>query len=113
MPAPDFLMVLDPADIADAVGIDAETNRSFRPRDIRFLDEEGMDVTESFRDASITESWGSGAGTAERGIVYVLMASTALVGFNIAWYFWSLKAAVPMEYVIGLDVASRPEPEEG
>jgi len=91
VPAPDFLMVLDPADIADAIGIDAETNRSLRPREIRFLDAEGTDVTEQFRDASITESWGSGTGKAERGMVYVLMAITGWVGFTIAWYYWSLK----------------------
>ncbi len=90
-PGPDFLMVLDSGDIAEDIGLDGEKNWSFRPWDIRFLDAEGTDVTESFRDASITESWGSGTGTAKRGLVYVWMAITAWVGFTIAWYYWSLK----------------------
>ena len=78
----DFLRILD----GEALWGVPEPFHIF-PKDVRFLDENGNDITEKHRDETVKGSWGSGTGSAELGTVYVLMAITGFVGAVLVRYF--------------------------
>lgn len=78
---PDFLWILD----GEALWGVPEPFHIF-PKDVRFLDENGNDITEKHQDETVKGSWGSGTGSAELGAVYVLMAITGFVGAVLVRY---------------------------
>ncbi len=84
---PDFLWILDGSELWD----DGKISPIFE-KDVRFLDENGNDVTEKYRDERVTGGWGSGKGSAELWAVYVAVALIGFVGMALVQYFlWEEK----------------------
>lgn len=78
---PDFLWILD----GEALWGVPEPVYIF-PEDVRFLDENGNDITEEHRDETVKGSWGSGKGSAELWLIYAAMAITGFVGAVLVRY---------------------------
>lgn len=84
---PDFLWILD----GKALWGDRKIPPIFE-KDVRFLDENGNDVTEKYRDEKVTGGWGSGKGSAELWAVYAAVALIGFVGIVLVQYFlWEEK----------------------
>ena len=55
--------------------------------DIRLLDKNGKDITDEYKDESMTTSWGAGKGTAELFLLYVYIGIVAVLGIVFIRYF--------------------------
>lgn len=78
------MWLLEEEDIQEQLGVSA---LYLRPWDVRFLDKDGNDITEEFRDADIEQSWGGGKGTAEQFLLYVYIGIVAAIGLVFIQYF--------------------------
>ena len=52
------------------------------------MDKNGEDITDEYKDESMTASWGAGKGTAELFLLYVYMGIVAALGFVFIRYFF-------------------------
>lgn len=79
-----FLWLLEAEDVKKQLGASAgETWRD----DVRFLDRDGNDVTERYRDDSVEQSWGGTRSTAEQEVLYVYIGLVAALGLVFIRYF--------------------------
>lgn len=58
-----------------------------RPWNVRFLDKDGNDITEQFRDDSVQQNWSGSKSTAEQFLLYVYIGITAAIGLVFIQYF--------------------------
>ena len=58
-----------------------------RPRNVRFLDKDGNDITEQYLDYSVQQGWGGGKSTAEQFLLYVYIGLTAALWLVFIRYF--------------------------
>ena len=88
---PDFLWLYDQEELIRELGWEFGDGEDqvlwLDVREIRLLDGEGNDITDHYRDDSVTESWGGGIGTAEQFLLYVYMGIVALLGLVMVRYF--------------------------
>lgn len=84
---PDFLWLLEEAELKEELGIPAETSARVVSVQVELLDQEGRDVTDQYRDEAVEDNWGGGKGTAELFLLYVYMGIVALLGVVFVGYF--------------------------
>ena len=84
---PDFLLVLSRAELAEKLGLPAGQDFESHGVEVAFLDREGNDVTEQYRDDSVEQSWSGGKSTAERFLLYWFLGLIAAAGGGMAYYF--------------------------
>ena len=84
---PDFLWLLEEAELKEELGIPAETSARGVSVQVELLDQEGRDVTEQYRDEAVEDNWGGGKGTAELFLLYVYLGIAALLGVVLVRYF--------------------------
>ena len=78
-----FFWLLEEEDVREQLGAPSKVG----PRDVRYLDKEGNDITEEFWDDSVWQSWSGGKTTAEQELLYVYMGIVAAVGWAFIRYF--------------------------
>ncbi len=89
----DFISVATQSELQEEVGIEAEQEWPewediwVDCADVRFLDKNGKDITQQYRDASVTDNWLVGTNNGETGRVYWTMSAIALTGALILIYF--------------------------
>ena len=71
----------------EELGIPAEAMISLHIDEVTLYDKDGQDVTEQYKDPSVTASWGGGKGTAERFLLYVYMGIVVLLAVGLVRYF--------------------------
>lgn len=79
-----FLWLLDKEDVKKQLG--ASAGDVWRD-DVRFLDRDGNDITERFRDDSVRQSWSGTRSTAEQELIYVYIGLAAVLGLVFIRYF--------------------------
>lgn len=79
-----FLWLLEPEDVQEQLG---QSGLYVRPWNVRFLDRDGNDITEQYRDAGVEQSWGGGKSTAEQFLLYVYIGIVAVLGAVFLLYF--------------------------
>ena len=84
---PDFLLVLSRAELAEKLGLPAGQDFESHGVEVAFLDREGNDVTEQYRDDSVEQSWSGGKSTAERFLLYWFLGLIAAAGVVMVRYF--------------------------
>ena len=84
---PDFLWLLEEAELKEELGISAETSARVVSVQIELLDKEGRDVTEQYQDETVQDNWGGGKETAERFLLYVYIGIAAFLGVVFVQYF--------------------------
>lgn len=87
IPSSDFLRLMSPADLIEYLGVDSKGLDSISLSCVRLFDEDGSDVSAQYADESVTQSWGSGKGSAETGMVYFLIAIVAALGIILVRFF--------------------------
>lgn len=84
---PSFLWLLDQEELKQELGLEGKELIRLSVSGVRLLDREGSDVTDQYRDGSVTQSWGGGKSTAEMGLLYVYMGIVAVLGIVMVRYF--------------------------
>ena len=84
---PDFLWQIDLRQLEEELGIPEGELERVVDVQAALLDRDGRDVTEQYKDPSVTASWGGGKGTAERFLLYVYMGIVALLAVGLVRYF--------------------------
>lgn len=84
---PDFLLVLSRAELAEKLGLPAGQDFESHGVEVAFLDREGNDVTEQYRDDSVEQSWSGSKSTAERFLLYWFLGLIAAAGVVMVRYF--------------------------
>ena len=84
---PDFLLVLSRAELAEKLDLPAGQDFESHGVEVAFLDREGNDVTEQYRDDSVEQSWSGGKSTAERFLLYWFLGLIAAAGVVMVRYF--------------------------
>lgn len=84
---PDFLWIMEQEELEQELGFADKDIIGLRIDEIRLLDKNGEDITDQYRDESVTTSWGSGKGTAELFLVYVYMGIVAILGVVFIRYY--------------------------
>ena len=84
---PDFLWLLEEAELKEALGIPMETVARVAYSQVELLDREGNEVTDQYRDETVQDNWGGGKGTAEQFLLYVYLGIVVLLGVVLARYF--------------------------
>lgn len=74
-----FLWLMEEEEIKQALGIEGKEITDLHINDVRLLDKNGEDITGQYKDETMTTSWGSGKGTAELFLLYMEMATLALL----------------------------------
>ena len=83
----DFLWIMEQSDLEQELGFSDKDIIGLHIDDVRLLDKNGADITDEYKDESMTASWGAGKGTAELFLLYVYMGIVAALGFVIIRYF--------------------------
>lgn len=78
-----FLWLLEEEDVREQLGTPYEV----RPRGVRFLDKDGNDITEEFRNDSDQQSWSGSRSSAEQFLLYVYIGIVAVLGLIFIRYF--------------------------
>ena len=86
IPEPNFLWLMDRDDLRESLGVDPEAPMDFFA-DVRFLDKNGNDVTDQYRDDTVQQTWAGSKGTAETFLLYVYLGIVALLGIVMIRYF--------------------------
>ena len=83
------MWIMDEAELIQEFGLELENGQLVRLyiTDIRLMDKNGEDITDEYKDESMTASWGAGKGTAELFLLYVYMGIVAVLGFVFIRYF--------------------------
>lgn len=84
---PDFLWIYEGKSFAEELGISTSETNGIFVKEVVLLDKDGNDVTDQYRDETVSDNWSSGKGTAERSMVYVYMGIVAVVGIVVIRYF--------------------------
>ncbi len=84
---PNFLWLYDQEELMRELGLEGKSLIQIHVDEIHLLDKDGNDVTEQYRDPSVTQSWGGGKSTAEMGLLYVYMGIAAALGMAFVRYF--------------------------
>lgn len=79
-----FLWLLEPENVQKQLG---QSGVYVRPWDVRFLDGDGNDITEQYRDDSVEQNWSGGKSTAEQFLLYVYIGIAAVLGAVFIRYF--------------------------
>ena len=83
----DFLWIMEQSDLEQELGFSDKDIIGLHIDDVRLLDKNGADITDEYKDESMTASWGAGKGTAELFLLYVYMGIVAALGFVFIRYF--------------------------
>ena len=83
----DFLWIMEQSDLEQELGFSYKDIIGLHIDDVRLLDKNGADITDEYKDESMTASWGAGKGTAELFLLYVYMGIVAALGFVFIRYF--------------------------
>ena len=83
----DFLWIMEQSDLEQELGFSDKDIIGLHIDDVRLLDKNGADITDEYKDESMTASWGAGKGTAELFLLYVYMGIVAVLGFVFIRYF--------------------------
>ena len=83
----DFLWIMEQSDLEQELGFSDKDIIGLHIDDVRLLDKNGKDITDEYKDESMTASWGAGKGTAELFLLYVYMGIVAALGFVFIRYF--------------------------
>ena len=83
----DFLWIMEQSDLEQELGFSDKDIIGLHIDDVRLLDKNGADITDEYKDESMTASWGAGKGTAELFLLYVYMGIVAALGFVFIHYF--------------------------
>jgi len=81
---PDFLWIMEQSELEQKLGF---AGKNIRIDEVRLLDKDGKDITEQYKDESMTASWGGGKSTAELFMLYVYMGIVAILGVIFIRYF--------------------------
>ena len=84
---PDFMWIMDESELMPELGLEYEQLVRLYITDIRLMDKNGEDITDEYKDESMTASWGAGKGTAELFLLYVYMGIVAALGIVFIRYF--------------------------
>ena len=82
-----FLWIMEQSDLEQELGLSDKDIIGLHIDDVRLLDKNGDDITNEYKDESMTASWGAGKGTAELFLLYVYMGIAAALGFVFIRYF--------------------------
>ena len=82
-----FLYLYSEEELREILGIHTSEGRLEGMEQVHLLDRDGSDVTEQYRDESVSQTWSSGKDTAELGMVYVFMAIITLLGAVLLRFF--------------------------
>ena len=82
-----FLWIMEQSDLEQELGLPDKEISGLHIHDIRLMDKNGEDITDEYKDESMTASWGAGKGTAELFLLYVYMGIVAALGFVFIRYF--------------------------
>lgn len=83
LPEVNFFWLLEEEDVREQLGVSCEV----RPWNVRFLDKNGNDITEQYRDNSVQQNWVSSKSTAEQFLLYVYIGIAAALGLVFICYF--------------------------
>ena len=78
-----FFWLLEEEDVREQLGASSEV----RPRDVRYLDKDGNDITGQYRDDSVEQNWSGGKSTAEQELFYVYIGIVAALSWVFIRYF--------------------------
>lgn len=78
-----FFWLLEEEDVREQLGASSEV----RPRDVRYLDKGGNDITGQYRDDSVEQNWSGGKSTAEQELLYVYIGIVAALSWVFIRYF--------------------------
>lgn len=84
---PNFLWIMDQNDLKPELGLSDKDIIGLHIDDVRLLDKNGDDITDEYKDASMTASWGAGKGTAELFLLYIYMGIVAVLGIVFVRYY--------------------------
>ena len=83
---PDFLWLKDLKEVREELGLKDNAQIRLSAKEIQLLDRDGNDITRQFKDPSISQGWGGGKGTAEMGLLYVLIGIVGGLGLILVRY---------------------------
>ena len=81
-----FLDLYNKASIQNLLSVEGVKNFYLDRFKVTMFNDEGDDITEEYYN-KLNESWGSGTGTAELFVLYVLIGIVLIIGFIFARYF--------------------------
>lgn len=87
IPEQDFMWLMDEAELMRELGFEDEDDVSPHIADVRLFDKNGEDITDEYKDETLTASWGSGVSTAELFSLYILIGIAAVLGIVFIRYF--------------------------
>lgn len=82
----DFLWLIEESEFKKELGL-GEDDVIMSASRISLFDAAGNDITEKYRDNSVEDSWGTGVGTAETELLYVLIGVIAALGIVFVRFF--------------------------
>ena len=82
-----FLWIMEQSDLERELGFSDKDIIGLHIDDVRLLDKNGEDITDEYKDETMTASWGAGKGTAELFLLYVYIGIVALLGGVFIRYF--------------------------
>lgn len=84
---PDFLWLKDIKELREELGLEDNARIRLSAGEIQLLNKDGNDITSQFKDPFVSQGWGGGKGTAEMGLLYVLMGIVGGLGLILIRYF--------------------------
>ena len=82
-----FLWIMEQSDLERELGFSDKDIIGLHMDDVRLLNKNGEDITDEYKDESMTASWGAGKGTAEFFLLYVYMGIVAALSVVFIRYF--------------------------
>lgn len=82
-----FLWIMEQSELEQELGLSGQDIISLFIDDVRLLDKNGEDITDEYKDETMTASWGAGKSTAELFLLYVYMGIVAALGVVFIRYF--------------------------
>lgn len=83
---PDFLWLKDIKELRQELGLEDNARIRLSAGEIQLLNKDGNDITSQFKDPFVSQGWGGGKGTAEMGLLYVLMGIVGGLGLILIRY---------------------------
>ena len=82
----DFLWLKDIKELRQELGLEDNARIRLSAGEIQLLNKDGNDITSQFKDPFVSQGWGGGKGTAEMGLLYVLMGIVGGLGLILIRY---------------------------